>query len=173
MLKRSALWLMMVIGMVMFVVGPVSAQEEPPPPVGEEWCARTQGFWKNHPEEWPVDDNFGYDIGLASFPGATREELIGELNRPVKQDTTVILTKQLIAAKLNVLKASDLGLYMVDGETVNDLIMQADIALAVYKEGGGFDWLEVEAVKDKLDTFNNSEACATIGGGGGDFPPPV
>jgi len=168
MIRKSVLWLMMAVGMAAFTMLPASAQEEWPPPVGEEWCARTQGFWKNHPDDWPVEDFF--DIRLNSFAGATQAELIDKLNQPVKQDIIVILIKQLIAAQLNVLKASALGFYPVDGEWVNDLISEADAALTAFQETGLFDWLEIEAVKDKLDTFNNSEACAPMGGGG-DLPP--
>jgi hypothetical protein len=151
--------------MATFAMVTVNAQELPEPTEGEEWCVRTQGFWKNHSDEWPAFTDIG--VGLFYFAGAAQDELIGELKQPVRKDVTLILIKQVIAAQLNVLKAPSLANYVVDGEMVGDLIGRADPALI----NGDFDWLVIESVKDKLDTFNNSEVCAPTGSNGGDLPP--
>jgi hypothetical protein len=61
-------------------------------PVG---CAYTQGYWKNHPDVWPVDS---LTLGTVSYAEA---QLLAILNQPVKGNGLVSLAHQLIAAKLN------------------------------------------------------------------------
>ena len=56
---------------------------------------RTQGFWKNHPNDWPVDE---LDLGTESYDQAALSVI---LNQPVQGNGLVSLAKQLIAAKLN------------------------------------------------------------------------
>ncbi len=59
-------------------------------------CTLTQGFWKTHPDEWPVDE---LEIG-----GITYDEnaLLALLRTPVRGDASLALAHQLIAALLNV-----------------------------------------------------------------------
>ncbi|MDI6853495.1 MAG: hypothetical protein QME75_07835 [Deltaproteobacteria bacterium] len=61
----------------------------------EVCCVLTQGFWKNHPEEWPVDS---LEIGFVSY---SKEDLINILKKPVKGNGLISLLHQFIAAKLN------------------------------------------------------------------------
>ena len=68
----------------------------PPPP-----CPHSQGFWKNHPADWPV---LTLDLGSETYDQA---ELIALLKTPPRGDATIILAKQLIAAKLNIANGSD------------------------------------------------------------------
>jgi hypothetical protein len=71
----------------------------PPPPTGQ--CPLTQGFWKNHPDVWPVTS---LTLGAQTY---TQAELLAILKTPVRGDASLILTHQLIAAKLNVASGSD------------------------------------------------------------------
>jgi hypothetical protein len=64
-------------------------------------CPLGQGFWKNHPSDWPVDT---LTLGTVSY---TQEELLSILNTPVKGDASLILAYQLIAAKLNAANGSN------------------------------------------------------------------
>lgn len=64
-------------------------------------CTYTQGYWKNHPEEWPLDN---IDLGSVTY---TRDESIAILEAPPCCDATLILAHQLIAAKLNVANGAD------------------------------------------------------------------
>lgn len=69
----------------------------PPEDAGhDEGCTRTQGYWKNHPSAWPVDT---LRIGDVDY---TRDELIAIMETPTRGDASLILAKQLIAARLNV-----------------------------------------------------------------------
>ena len=81
-------------------------------PPGEN-CTRTQGYWKNHPENWPVND---ITIGGITY---TQDEAIEILKTPPRRDATYILAHQLIAAKLNILSGAD-------GSAVADTIAAAD-----------------------------------------------
>ncbi len=66
-----------------------------------EYCNHTPGFWKNHPDSWPVES---LEIGCDSY---TKAELISILNMPIKHNKLLIMVHHLIAAKLNVLAGSD------------------------------------------------------------------
>jgi hypothetical protein len=59
-------------------------------------CPLSQGYWKNHPEDWPVDFLV---IGGRVY---TKAELLTILLMPTQGNATLILMKQLIAAQLNV-----------------------------------------------------------------------
>jgi hypothetical protein len=58
-------------------------------------CPLTQGFWENHPNAWPVSS---LTLGRQTY---TQAELLAILRTPVRGDASLILTYQLIAAKLN------------------------------------------------------------------------
>lgn len=69
------------------------------PPTGE--CPKTQGFWKTHAEAWPVSS---LTLGSQTY---TQAELLTILRTPTRGDASLILAKQLIAAKLNVANGAD------------------------------------------------------------------
>jgi len=64
-------------------------------------CTYTQGYWKNHPDVWHVQE---IAIGNETY---TKEEAIAILETPIGGDATYILAHQLIPAKLNVLQGAD------------------------------------------------------------------
>jgi hypothetical protein len=70
-----------------------------PPPTGR--CPFTQGYWKNHPDAWPVTS---LTLGSETY---TEAELLAILRTPVRGDASLILAHQLIAAKLNIANGSD------------------------------------------------------------------
>jgi len=61
-----------------------------------EVCPHSEGFWKKHTELWPVRT---LTLGSQSYSGA---ELLRILSSPVKGDASILLARQLIAAKLNI-----------------------------------------------------------------------
>jgi uncharacterized delta-60 repeat protein len=63
--------------------------------VGGAACAHGFGFWKKHPELWPVSSLV---LGDESYTAA---ELDALLSRPIKGDASLILAGHLIAAKFN------------------------------------------------------------------------
>jgi hypothetical protein len=65
-------------------------------PPGGVGCTLTQGFWKNHEDDWPVTS---LTLGGRTYDQAT---LLVLLQTPPRGDASLILARQLIAAKLNV-----------------------------------------------------------------------
>jgi len=63
-------------------------------------CPRSHGFWKTHPAAWPVS---ALDLGDQTY---TEAELLALLRAPSKGDASLIVARQLIAAKLNVANGS-------------------------------------------------------------------
>jgi hypothetical protein len=59
-------------------------------------CTFTQGYWKNHLSDWPVDS---LTLGSVSYSSAQLLSIFGE---PVAGNGLISLAHQLIAAKLNV-----------------------------------------------------------------------
>jgi hypothetical protein len=57
-------------------------------------CPLGQGFWKNHPDAWPVSC---LTLGRQTY---SQTELLRLLDTPVRGDASLILAHQLIAAKL-------------------------------------------------------------------------
>ncbi len=64
-------------------------------------CTYTQGYWKTHPEAWPVTS---LTIGSVNY---TKAQLLDILNESVGGNGLVSLAHQLIAAKLNIASGAD------------------------------------------------------------------
>ena len=64
-------------------------------------CPLTQGFWKTHPDAWPVTS---LTLGSQTY---SQTELLTILGTSSGGDASPILAKQLIAAKLNIAHASN------------------------------------------------------------------
>ena len=76
-------------------------------------CTFTQGYWKNHPDAWPVA---GLTLGTVFY---TKAQLLQILGQSVNGNGLVSLAHQLIAAKLNIANGAD-------GTVVNATIAAAD-----------------------------------------------
>jgi hypothetical protein len=63
----------------------------------------TQGFWKTHPEAWPVGC-LPMMLGTVVY---TQAQLLSILNEPANGNGLISLAHQLIAAKLNICNGSD------------------------------------------------------------------
>jgi hypothetical protein len=125
----------------------VSVISESPPTT----CVRGQGYWKNHPDQWPVNQlllgNNAYD----------QEELLSILNQPVQGNGLVLLAHQLIAAKLNIASGAD-------GTCIEQTLADADALigdLLVPPVGTGYlRPQDVSALADTLDSYNEGDLCA-------------
>lgn len=128
----------------------------PPPP---SWDPRTPGYWKNHPEVWPI---LSVEIGGMVYDQAC---LLDFFDRPTKGDVRVILIHHLISAKLNLEMGSDpesgdgmdsiLG-YVTDADAylASSMVSCEDGVIAGPKPSGAAK-ATGEAIKDALDTYNN------------------
>lgn len=61
--------------------------------VGGSSCTDTRGYWRNHPDAWPVTS---LTLGTVTYQTA---ELMAILETPAQGDGLIILAHQLIAAK--------------------------------------------------------------------------
>lgn len=68
---------------------------------GGSSCTYSQGYWRNHPNAWPVTSLI---LGTVTYQAA---ELMVILENPAHGNGLVILTHQLIAAKLNIANGAD------------------------------------------------------------------
>jgi hypothetical protein len=71
------------------------------PCVGGSSCTYSQGYWRNHPNAWPVTS---LTLGTVTYQAA---ELMAILDDPARGNGLVILVHQLIAAKLNIANGAD------------------------------------------------------------------
>ena len=112
----------------------------------------TPGYWKNHPEAWPVDSIV---IGGITY---SKSQAIAWMSTPEKGDKTLTVFRHLVSAKLNVLIGNTSGCIDAD-------IATADAWMAVHpvgsKVGGGSAaWAEISGVAGRLDDYNNGRLCA-------------
>jgi hypothetical protein len=112
----------------------------------------TIGYWKNHPEAWPVTS---IKIGGVVYP---RDEAIRIMSTSTKTDKTYNLFAQLVAAKLN------LGIGN-QSSCIESSILAADAWLAVNPVGSGVKsssvaWQSIAGSFTKLDLYNNGGLCA-------------
>lgn len=110
-------------------------------------ACKTQGYWKNHPDAWPVDM---ITLGGVTY---TKAEAIDILKTEPDGDCTYILAKQLIAAKLNYAMGWLTGSYA-------PLIDAADDFLSAHPLGSdprGADRDYCLSLKDALDILNNTK----------------
>ena len=82
-------------------------------------CPLSPGFWKNHPGAWPVGSLV---LGDETYAKA---ELLLLLKTPTRGDASLILVRQLLAAKLNIANGSDPTPIL---QTISD----ADVLLAPF-----------------------------------------
>ena len=113
----------------------------------------TPGYWKNHPEAWPVEE---ITIGGVIY---TKEEAIDIMEMP-DGDKTYTIFRALVSAKLNVLIGND-------DSCIADTISEADAWMETYGPvGSGIHadsdaWKEGEPLYWELDDYNNGELpCA-------------
>ncbi|MGH9152725.1 MAG: hypothetical protein ACRD03_10085, partial [Acidimicrobiales bacterium] len=130
-----------------WIVGSLSVPN-PPPGAG----AGTPGYWKNHPEAWPVDSLV---LGGVTY---TKDAAIAILDTPKSRDMTYALASQLIATKLNLLIGTD-------PSCITGTVAAADAWLATYPIGSGVPagsdaWRVGEPLKTTLDAYNNGLLCA-------------
>lgn len=113
---------------------------------GDVGCTFTQGFWKNHPNDWPVQN---LTLGTVNY---TKAELLSILNQPVMGNGLISLAHQLIATKLNIANGAD-------DSAIAATVLAADAligGLVIPPIGAG--WLApatTSALTTLLDSYNN------------------
>jgi hypothetical protein len=120
-------------------------------------CVRGQGYWKNHPDQWPVTE---LQLGNVTY---TQQQLLDILHQPVRGNGLLILAHQLIAAKLNIAAGAD-------PSCIQDTIAQADALigdLVIPPVGDGYlAPRDVGSLAGILGQFNEGDMCAPSCDGG-------
>src|SRR5687767_12302346 len=115
-----------------------------------EDCVKTQGYWKNHEEAWPVSS---LTLGSTSY---SKADLLRILRMPVSGNGLISLAHQLIAAKLNVANGG--------ATTISGAIADADAligGLVVPPIGSGYIVPKTASpLVGRLDGYNNTGECA-------------
>jgi hypothetical protein len=111
----------------------------------------SQGFWKNHPEAWPVTE---LQLGNITY---TQDQLLAILREPVRGDGLLILAKQEIAAKLNIANGAD-------GSCIQQTLADADALigdLVIPPIGDGYlRPRDVSPIAGILGDYNEGNLCA-------------
>jgi hypothetical protein len=135
-------------------------KELPPPPTV---CPRSPGHWKNNPDLWPTESLL---VGDESY---TKQELLDVLALPVgsgkSADASLILARQLIAAKLNILNGSDPAT-IAASITAADALLAAQTGKLPYgiRPSGttGQAMVNVASVLEAYNTGQLTSGCAPI-----------
>jgi len=119
-------------------------------------CIFTIGYWKNHPEAWPVTS---LTLGTVSY---TQAQLLAILATPAAGNGLLILAHQLIATKLNIANGGDPAVVIATVTAADALIG----SLVVPPVGSGYlTPASVSALTQVLDNYNNGlialEHCVT------------
>jgi hypothetical protein len=115
--------------------------------------AGTPGYWKNHPEAWPVQE-----ITIGGIP-YSKDDAIKIMDAQHRGDMTYVMFAHLVAVKLNVANGAA-------SSCIVDTIAAADDWMAQYGPVGsnvraGSDaWKVGEPIKNTLDDYNNGLLCA-------------
>ena len=114
-------------------------------------CPKTPGYWKNHPDDWPVSCLV---IGGRRY---TQRELMNLLNdrtpsgRKASSDMSVKLAKFVVATKLSLAAGADPC-------NIGGVVGDSDAFLKRYRPGcdpDGYARKRAESLKDKLDAYLN------------------
>lgn len=119
----------------------------PAPPHG---CTRTQGYWKNHANNWPVQS---LTLGTVAY---TKAALISILREPVRGNGLVSLAHQLIAAKLNAASGASVPPDVASAIAAADSLIGPRVVPPV---GNGYlSPSSTSSLTTTLDNYNNGLA---------------
>jgi hypothetical protein len=126
----------------------------------DKGCVRSPGYWKNHPDNWPVEE---ITLGGRTL---TKLQAIMLMRLPERGDKSKNVFRHLIAAKLNVLAGAD-------DSCVAEAIEAADTWLANFPvcsrvRASSAPWRRISAVIAHLDAYNNGQLCVPHCGENGD-----
>jgi hypothetical protein len=112
----------------------------------------TPGYWKNHPEAWPVDV---INVGGVDY---TKQQAIDWLNN-VGKDKTTTMFSSLVPAMLNVLIGNDPSCVQSTIAAANDwMSMYGPVGSGVH--AASYAWKVGEPLHRQMDNYNNGMLCA-------------
>jgi hypothetical protein len=114
-------------------------------------CVRGFGFWKNHPDQWPVTE---LQLGNVTY---TQEQLLAIMHEPPRGNGLLILAHHLIATLLNIANGADPTCIQQTVDEANALI--GDLVIPPIGDG----YLrprDVGGLAGQLGRFNGGGMCA-------------
>lgn len=121
----------------------------PPPPPAITGCTLTQGYWKNHEEEWAGP----LTLGTRSY---TEEQLLSIFREPVRGNGLISLAHQLIAAKLNIAAGASVPTNVRNAINAADALIGGNL---VGGSGGGYLSPDLTSMLTAiLDQYNKGNA---------------
>jgi len=129
--------------------------------VSKKDCVKSQGYWKNHSSQWPVNSLV---LGTVNY---TKAQLLSILNKSANGNGLISMAKQLIAAKLNIANGAQPTPTLVNTVTAADAQIGA---LVVPPVGSGYlSPSSTSSKTQKLDDFNNghkyNNGCGSVSTG--------
>lgn len=112
-------------------------------------CPLSQGFWKNHEDNWPADSLV---LGDRSY---AQDELVELLRTPTRGDASLILAHQLIAAKLNIAHGSDPTPVRNIVNEADDLLSSSGGTLRHRMKSSSLSGRQMTDLAQVLDEYNN------------------
>ena len=110
-------------------------------------CTRTQGFYKNKPEEWAVTS---LTLGNVSY---TQTQLLAILRTPVRGNGLISLAHQLIAAKLNAAAGTTVPASVATAIAAADALIGGLVVPPV--GNGSLPTSSTSSLTSTLDAYNN------------------
>jgi hypothetical protein len=128
------------------------ASTKPKPPTTD--CVFTQGYWKNHPNAWPVS---GVQLGNVFY---TKAQLLQIFDTPAAGNGIISLAHQLTAAKLNIASGAIAPASVLGAVAAADAMIGSKIIPPI---GSGFISPAVTSnLNDILEAFNAEEGTGNI-----------
>ena len=109
-------------------------------------CTFTQGYWKNHPEAWPVGS---LTLGTVSYSAA---QLILIFNEPAAGNGLLSMAHQLIAAKLNIAQGATAPAGVLAAIATADALIGGLVVPPI--GAGSLSPASTSALTSTLDDFN-------------------
>ena len=115
----------------------------------------TPGYWKNHPEAWPVQT---LEIGGLIY---TREAALALLWQNTSKDKTFVMFRSLVSALLNQALGNESSCITQTLDEAQDWLAEHGPVGAGVKGGGGKSpWRVGRPLHQELDDYNNGRLCA-------------
>jgi hypothetical protein len=128
--------------------------------LGPASCVLSQGYWKNHPNSWPVTS---LTLGGVTY---TEADLINLLDTPTGGDASLVLGHQLIAGLLNVAngaQASGLDSVIAQSQSWMAANRGSHSALPYGVSASSTAGQQATSLSTVLDQYNNGQLPATCG----------
>ena len=117
----------------------------------------SQGYWKTHAAAWPVTS---LSLGSQTY---SQPELLAILGQPVVGDASLILSRQLIAAKLNRANGSDATVITATITSADSLLSAFSGRLPYMVKPSSSMGQAMTTLAARLNHYNSGPECPARG----------